>query len=91
MITAATAIVAVYNRIHIYISSSEASNRRYVKTNNPMYGITLADPDPKHVQQPITNLANVKDELNTLTTSNIYTTVNSGIYVELDEDEIKKA
>ncbi|KAK2146849.1 hypothetical protein LSH36_582g03037 [Paralvinella palmiformis] len=69
----------------------EASNRRYVKTNNPMYGITLADPDPKHVQQPITNLANVKDELNTLTTSNIYTTVNSGIYVELDEDEIKKA
>ena len=90
MITIGTTIANVYNKIHIYISSSEASNHHHEQVNT-CYGMTLANADSRHVHQPGTKLTNAKDELNTLTTmGNIYNTVNSGIYFQLNEAEMVK-
>ncbi|KAK2143704.1 hypothetical protein LSH36_819g02023 [Paralvinella palmiformis] len=68
----------------------EASNRHHEQVNT-CYGMTLANADSRHVHQPGTKLTNAKDELNTLTTmGNIYNTVNSGIYFQLNEAEMVK-
>ena len=92
MITIATAITAVCNKIYCYISSSDASNRRYVQTNNPMYVSTLTDADPGQTQKSGTELTKVKNEVNaSSTTGNIYNTVTSGIYEQMNEAEMIQA